>query len=86
MESFCICKVSRPSAKTGITGISLRGYTECCPDRDEAGRRAGEIHVRSSGEVEAVELVALDLGSGRLPGRRRRAGGVVINRRCSRLV
>jgi hypothetical protein len=60
MESYCIYKVFRPSVKTGI---SLRIYAEYCPNRDEAKRRAREIYARACSELEAVEVVALDLGS-----------------------
>ena len=61
MESYCIYKVFRPSAKTGA---SLRIYAECCPRREEATRRAREIYARACGEVEAVEVVVLGRGSG----------------------
>jgi hypothetical protein len=56
MESYCIYKVFRPSAKTGA---SLRIYAECCPRREEAMRRAREIYARACVEVEAVEVVTL---------------------------
>ena len=61
MESYCIYKVFRPSAKTGT---SLRIYAECCASRDKAKRCAREIYGRACEEVEAVEVVALGSGSG----------------------
>jgi hypothetical protein len=60
MESYCIYKVLRASAKTGT---SLRIYAEFCANRDEATRRAREIYTRACEEVEAVEVVALGPGS-----------------------